>query len=134
MSMPRAQVRICRERATGKIFAMKKLQKSEMVRRGQVDHVKAERNVLTEVRRAVPCHSPHWPQDSVYCSLLLPGAVLTRTMAGAGVQPVRREAPLLFSGAPHVWFCVKYTSQGTRDVQQYTVTSPWLCRTTTACT
>ena len=44
------QVRICRERATGKIFAMKKLQKSEMVRRGQVDHVKAERNVLTEVR------------------------------------------------------------------------------------
>jgi serine/threonine kinase 38 len=44
------QVRICRERATGKIFAMKKLQKSEMVRRGQVDHVKAERNILTEVR------------------------------------------------------------------------------------
>ena len=42
-------MRICRERATGKIFAMKKLQKSEMVRRGQVDHVKAERNVLTEV-------------------------------------------------------------------------------------
>ena len=43
-------MRICRERATGKVFAMKKLQKSEMVRRGQVDHVKAERNVLTEVR------------------------------------------------------------------------------------
>lgn len=28
---------------------MKKLRKSEMVRRGQVDHVKAERNVLAEV-------------------------------------------------------------------------------------
>ena len=54
LSMQRAQVRICRERATGKIFAMKKLQKSEMVRRGQVDHVKAERNVLTEVRRTPP--------------------------------------------------------------------------------
>ena len=47
-------MRICRERATGKVFAMKKLQKSEMVRRGQVDHVKAERNVLTEVRRTSP--------------------------------------------------------------------------------
>ena len=30
------QVRICKERATGKIFAMKKLKKTEMVRRGQV--------------------------------------------------------------------------------------------------
>ena len=47
-------MRICRERATGNIYAMKKLQKSEMVRRGQVDHVKAERNVLTEVRCAAP--------------------------------------------------------------------------------
>ena len=28
---------------------MKKLRKSEMVRRGQVDHVRAERDVLTEV-------------------------------------------------------------------------------------
>ena len=33
---------------------MKKLKKSEMVRRGQVDHVKAERNLLAEVNsRAV---------------------------------------------------------------------------------
>jgi len=46
-------VRICKERATGKICAMKKLRKSEMVRRGQVDHVKAERNVLAEV------HNPY---------------------------------------------------------------------------
>ena len=46
-------MRICRERATGKICAMKKLRKSEMVRRGQVDHVKAERNVLAEV------HNPY---------------------------------------------------------------------------
>ena len=43
------QVRICRERASGAIYAMKKLRKSEMVRRGQVDHVRAERDVLTEV-------------------------------------------------------------------------------------
>jgi serine/threonine kinase 38 len=30
------QVRVCREKATGKVFAMKKLKKSEMVKRGQV--------------------------------------------------------------------------------------------------
>ena len=30
------QVRLCREKTTGKIFAMKKLKKAEMVRRGQV--------------------------------------------------------------------------------------------------
>jgi hypothetical protein len=35
----RMQVRICRERTTGKVCAMKKLRKSEMVRRGQVRHV-----------------------------------------------------------------------------------------------
>ena len=52
-SLTSVQVRICRERATGKVFAMKKLKKSEMVRRGQVDHVKAERNVLAEV------HNPY---------------------------------------------------------------------------
>ena len=43
------EVRIVRERATGQILAMKKLKKSEMLRRGQVEHVKAERNLLVEV-------------------------------------------------------------------------------------
>ena len=38
-----------RHKATGEILAMKKLKKSEMVRRGQVDHVKAERNLLVNV-------------------------------------------------------------------------------------
>lgn len=43
------EVRICREKATGQVYAMKKLKKSEMLRRGQVEHVKAERNLLAEV-------------------------------------------------------------------------------------
>ncbi|KAI8524642.1 hypothetical protein RHMOL_Rhmol13G0164300 [Rhododendron molle] len=43
------EVRLCREKSTGLIYAMKKLKKSEMLRRGQVEHVKAERNVLAEV-------------------------------------------------------------------------------------
>ncbi|XP_068664546.1 uncharacterized protein [Aristolochia californica] len=43
------EVRICREKANGNVYAMKKLKKSEMLRRGQVEHVKAERNLLAEV-------------------------------------------------------------------------------------
>lgn len=43
------EVRLCRARATGEIFAMKKLKKSEMLSRGQVEHVRSERNLLAEV-------------------------------------------------------------------------------------
>ncbi|KAL8498065.1 hypothetical protein ACS0TY_021410 [Phlomoides rotata] len=43
------EVRLCREKKTGDIYAMKKLKKSEMLSRGQVEHVKAERNLLAEV-------------------------------------------------------------------------------------
>lgn len=43
------EVRVCREKNTGQVYAMKKLKKSEMLRRGQVEHVKAERNLLASV-------------------------------------------------------------------------------------
>ncbi|XP_048232784.1 serine/threonine-protein kinase tricornered isoform X3 [Ricinus communis] len=43
------EVRVCRENTTGHVYAMKKLKKSEMLRRGQVEHVRAERNLLAEV-------------------------------------------------------------------------------------
>lgn len=43
------EVRVCREKTTDSVYAMKKLKKSEMLRRGQVEHVKAERNLLAEV-------------------------------------------------------------------------------------
>ncbi|XP_061352908.1 uncharacterized protein LOC133297734 [Gastrolobium bilobum] len=43
------EVRVCREKVTGHVYAMKKLKKSEMLHRGQVEHVKAERNLLAEV-------------------------------------------------------------------------------------
>ncbi|GFS31090.1 AGC (cAMP-dependent, cGMP-dependent and protein kinase C) kinase family protein [Actinidia rufa] len=43
------EVRVCREKKTSHVYAMKKLKKSEMLRRGQVEHVKAERNLLAEV-------------------------------------------------------------------------------------
>lgn len=34
-----AQVRLCREKTSTTVYAMKKLKKSEMLRRGQVLHV-----------------------------------------------------------------------------------------------
>ncbi|KAK8936320.1 Serine/threonine-protein kinase AtPK1/AtPK6 [Platanthera zijinensis] len=43
------EVRVVREKKTGNIYAMKKLRKSEMLRRGQVEHVRSERNILAEV-------------------------------------------------------------------------------------
>jgi len=43
------EVRLCRERSSRVVYAMKKLKKAEMVRRGQVDHVRAERNLLAGV-------------------------------------------------------------------------------------
>lgn len=33
------EVRVCREKTTGSVFAMKKLKKSEMLRRGQVNSI-----------------------------------------------------------------------------------------------
>ncbi|XP_022768761.1 serine/threonine-protein kinase tricorner isoform X1 [Durio zibethinus] len=43
------EVRLCRAKTTGEIFAMKKLKKSDMLSRGQVEHVRSERNLLAEV-------------------------------------------------------------------------------------
>ncbi|XP_060173415.1 uncharacterized protein LOC132604098 isoform X1 [Lycium barbarum] len=43
------EVRLCRFKTTGDVFAMKKLKKSEMLSRGQVEHVRSERNLLVEV-------------------------------------------------------------------------------------
>ncbi|XP_010263542.1 PREDICTED: serine/threonine-protein kinase tricorner-like isoform X2 [Nelumbo nucifera] len=43
------EVRVCRAKSTGEIFAMKKLKKSDMLSRGQVEHVRSERNLLAEV-------------------------------------------------------------------------------------
>lgn len=43
------EVRIVKEKGTGNVFAMKKLRKAEMVKRGQVEHVRAERNILAAV-------------------------------------------------------------------------------------
>ena len=41
------EVRVVRNKNTGEILAMKKLNKTEMIYKNQVQHVKAEREVLT---------------------------------------------------------------------------------------
>ncbi|XXG60963.1 hypothetical protein AAC387_Pa04g2739 [Persea americana] len=43
------EVRLCRAKTTGEIYAMKKLKKSDMLSRGQVEHVRSERDLLAEV-------------------------------------------------------------------------------------
>lgn len=43
------EVRLVRQRQGGGIYAMKKLRKSDMVLKGQVHHVRAEREVMSEV-------------------------------------------------------------------------------------
>ncbi|WOL07872.1 serine/threonine-protein kinase tricorner-like [Canna indica] len=78
------EVRICKEKSTGHVYAMKKLKKSEMLRRGQVEHVKAERNLLAEVDSAYIVKLYFSFQDEEYLYLImeyLPGGdVMTLLM------------------------------------------------------
>eukprot|EP00898_Chlorokybus_atmophyticus_P003988 jgi/Chlat1/4590/Chrsp290S04342 len=73
------EVRLCKEKATGSIYAMKKLKKAEMLRRGQVEHVKAERNLLAEVdsRYIVKLHYSFQDDEHLYLIMeYLPGGDL----------------------------------------------------------
>ncbi|CAD7702971.1 unnamed protein product [Ostreobium quekettii] len=79
------EVRIVREKAgQGRLLAMKKLRKADMVRRGQVEHVKAERNVLAEVHNPFVVTLYYSFQDADYLYLLmeyLPGGdIMTMLM------------------------------------------------------
>ncbi|KAH7439853.1 hypothetical protein KP509_04G079200 [Ceratopteris richardii] len=65
------EVRLCRMKATGEIYAMKKLKKSEMLNRGQVEHVRAERNLLAEVDSKCIVKLYYSFQDSEYLYLIM---------------------------------------------------------------
>lgn len=95
------QVRLCREKTSKSVYAMKKLKKSEMLRRGQVtmyglsvflyfpflvicylvtvlclyifqvEHVKAERNLLAEVDSAYIVKLYYSFQDDEYLYLIM---------------------------------------------------------------
>ncbi|KAF5726142.1 AGC (cAMP-dependent cGMP-dependent and protein kinase C) kinase family protein [Tripterygium wilfordii] len=65
------EVRLCREKKSGTIYAMKKLKKSEMVMRGQVEHVRAERNLLAEVASHYIVKLYYSFQDAEYLYLIM---------------------------------------------------------------
>lgn len=65
------EVRLCREKTTANVYAMKKLKKSEMLRRGQVEHVKAERNLLAEVDSNCIVKLYYSFQDEEYLYLIM---------------------------------------------------------------
>ncbi|GLI69965.1 hypothetical protein VaNZ11_014711 [Volvox africanus] len=78
------EVRIVREKLTSKIMAMKKLKKAEMLSRGQVAHVKAERDVLAEVQNPyiVKLYYSFQDEDFLYLVMeyLAGGDVMTLLM------------------------------------------------------
>lgn len=65
------EVRLVRKRDTGTIYAMKKLRKVDMVKKDQVAHVRAERDVLTQSRhdRVVKLYFSF--QDAGYLYLIM---------------------------------------------------------------
>ncbi|XP_072985724.1 uncharacterized protein [Typha latifolia] len=65
------EVTLCREKSSGNIYAMKKLKKSEMVSKGQVEHVIAERNLLAEVASHCIVKLYYSFQDAEYLYLIM---------------------------------------------------------------
>ncbi|XP_024520500.1 serine/threonine-protein kinase tricorner isoform X2 [Selaginella moellendorffii] len=65
------EVRLCRHKENGEIYAMKKLKKSEMLSRGQVEHVRAERNLLAEVDTHCIVKLHYSFQDAEYLYLIM---------------------------------------------------------------
>ncbi|KAJ8439448.1 hypothetical protein Cgig2_021562 [Carnegiea gigantea] len=65
------EVRLCREKKSGNIYALKKLKKSEMLSRGQVEHVKAERNLLAEMESHYIVKLYYSFQDADYLYLIM---------------------------------------------------------------
>ncbi|XP_042477060.1 serine/threonine-protein kinase tricornered-like isoform X1 [Macadamia integrifolia] len=82
------EVRLCRAKNTGEIFAMKKLKKSEMLSRGQVEHVRSERNLLAEVDSRCIVKLFYSFQDSEFLYLImeyLPGGDIMTLLMRADV-------------------------------------------------
>ncbi|GAV90096.1 Pkinase domain-containing protein/Pkinase_C domain-containing protein [Cephalotus follicularis] len=65
------EVRLCRAKVTGEIYAMKKLKKSEMLSRGQVEHVRSERNLLAEIDSRCIVKLFYSFQDTDYLYLIM---------------------------------------------------------------
>lgn len=46
------EVRICKIKETNEVVAMKKMKKAEMVKKNQIAHVKAERDILMKAKNS----------------------------------------------------------------------------------
>ena len=46
------EVRICKNKDSKEVFAMKKMKKIEMEQKNQIEHIKAERDVLVKARNS----------------------------------------------------------------------------------
>ncbi|KAI5055897.1 hypothetical protein GOP47_0029418 [Adiantum capillus-veneris] len=65
------EVRLCRLKSSRQVYAMKKLKKSEMLSRGQVEHVRAERDLLAEVDSECIVKLFYSFQDAEYLYLIM---------------------------------------------------------------
>ena len=65
------EVRIVREKSSGKLFAMKKLKKEDTVKKNQVEHVKAEREALSIVQSPFIVTLFYSFQDADYLYLVM---------------------------------------------------------------
>ncbi|XP_047341487.1 serine/threonine-protein kinase tricornered-like [Impatiens glandulifera] len=65
------EVRLCKEKKSGNIYAMKKLKKSEMLSKGQVEHVRSERNLLAEMASHCIVKLYYSFQDDEYLYLIM---------------------------------------------------------------
>ena len=53
------EVRLVRNKRTGEVLAMKKMKKNEMIQKHQINHVKAERDVMSKAHN-------HWIVELKY--------------------------------------------------------------------
>ena len=65
------EVRICRHRQTGEVIAMKKMKKDEMDIKNQIEHIKAERDVLVKAKNEWIVDLKQSFQDSHYLYLIM---------------------------------------------------------------
>ncbi|KAJ4788431.1 hypothetical protein LUZ62_039677 [Rhynchospora pubera] len=82
-----AEVRLCREKTSSQIFTMKKLNKSDMIRRGQVGHVRSERNLLAEIESefVVKLHCSFQDEEFLYLIMeYLPGGDMMALLSSKG--------------------------------------------------
>lgn len=84
------EVRVVRNKTTGEVLALKKMNKSEMVRKNQVQHVRAERNVLAKANNPWIVELIYSFQDEKYLYLAmeyLPGGDLMNILIKRDILP-----------------------------------------------